>query len=96
MLIASLVLAVVANVGDDPNYYGVENWKGAAMADMETCATMARDLNEGFDVILRQGLPRDWHTKYASCELIVIDDDSDEGAEHTAAKAVSAPVSLTF
>lgn len=91
MLIASLVLAVVANVGDDPNYYGVESWKGATMTDMETCATMARDLNDGFDAILKHGLPRDWHTKYASCELVVEGD-----AVPASAPASAKPVSLAF
>lgn len=96
MLIASLVIAVTASVGSDPNFYQPQNWKGPTMSEMETCAHMARDLNAGFEYLVSQGLNTDWQTKYASCELVAIDDDSAEGAEHAADTVSAKPVSHTF
>ena len=71
MLIASLVIVVVANLGDDPNFYGAESWHGPTTADLTQCATMARDLNQSFDYLQAQGLNSDWQSKSATCDVIV-------------------------
>lgn len=73
-LIASLIVAVVTNVGADTNYYEAESWQGPTMSELQSCADMADGLNASFEVIRAKGLARDWHTKYASCELVAVDD----------------------
>ena len=69
MLLASLVIVVVASLGDDPNYYHVENWQAPTMADLTTCATMAEELNASFRYLADNGLNTDWQTKEASCDV---------------------------
>lgn len=85
-LIASLVIAVTASLGSDPNYYQPQNWTGPTQDELVTCATMARDLNDGFELIVKKDLPRDWFTKYASCELVAVGDIEED----------SEPVALRF
>lgn len=84
MLIASLVIVVVANLGDDPNIYHPQNWSGPTESDLTTCAQMADDLNAGFSHIENAGLPRDWQDKYATCEIRIGADDA--GAKKVAYK----------
>lgn len=94
MLIASLVIVVTAAVGSDPNFYQAESWKGPTDADLTTCATMARELNDTFDAMIRQGLNKDWQSKSAYCELVAAgDDDSAEPASYT---PQAKPVSYKF
>lgn len=78
-LIASLTVAVTVSVGAGENFYQMESWQGPTEADLTVCASMANDLNAGFDYMIRQGLNKDWQSKTATCEIILIGgDDEDE------------------
>ena len=67
---AHLVIAVVANIGDSPNYYQPQNWDGPTRDDLVTCADLARQLNETYDALARKGL-NEWTAKYATCEISI-------------------------
>lgn len=71
MLIAALVIAVVASLGDGPNYYQPQTWQGPTEADLTDCATMAAELNATYKHMAEQGLNADWLVKEASCEVYV-------------------------
>lgn len=73
-LAAALVIAVTVSLGDGTNFYQPQNWQGPTMSDLETCASMARDLNDGFDYLIREGKNTDWQSKAASCEVYMVDD----------------------
>lgn len=90
-LIASLVVSVVATVGADNNFYEPQSWQAPTMEELQTCADMADGLNASFEYIRVNGLPRDWHTKYATCELVAVD-----GPAPANFSAPAAPIPLAF
>lgn len=95
MLIASLVIVVTASIGSDPNFYQAESWKGPTNDELVTCATMARELNDTYDAMIRQGLNHDWQVKTATCELVAVGDE-EEGAAPASDKASAMQVSYQF
>lgn len=74
-LIAALVIAVLPAVGAWENFYQAETWNGPTADDLETCATMAEELNITFDAMIRAGLNVDWQSKTATCEIRLAPED---------------------
>lgn len=94
-LIAALVIAVLPTVGAGENFYQAESWNGPTTDDLETCATMAEELNVTFDAMIRAGLNVDWQSKTATCEIRLAPDD--DGEPLPASDAVkSSRVTFTF
>lgn len=92
-LIAALTIAVLPAIGAGENFYQAEVWKGPTMDDMETCATMADELNITFDAMIRAGLNVDWQSKTATCEVRLAPDDD---SEPLPASAAVKPSRVTF
>lgn len=89
-LLASLMIEVVANMGDGSNFYLAQTWVGPTETDLVTCATMSKDLNAGFDYMVREGLNVDWQTKTATCEVYLSPD------AEPASTAAPRPSRVTF
>lgn len=77
-IIAALVIAVLPAVGAGENFYQAESWNGPTGDDLETCATMAEELNVTFDAMIRGGLNVDWQSKTATCEIRLAPDADDD------------------
>lgn len=92
-LIAKLVIAVLPAIGASENFYQAESWNGPTADDLETCATMAEELNITFDAMIRGGLNVDWQSKTATCEISLAPDDD---SEPLPASAAVKPSRVTF
>lgn len=92
-LIAALVIAVLPAVGAGENFYQAESWNGPTGDDLETCATMAEELNITFDAMIRAGLNVDWQSKTATCEIRLAPEDE---AQPTSAAVKPSRVTFTF
>ena len=92
-LIAKLIIAVLPAVGAGENFYQAETWNGPTADDLETCATMAEELNITFDAMIRGGLNVDWQSKTATCEISLAPDDD---SEPLPASAAVKPSRVTF
>ena len=77
----ALVVSVTASVGSDPNFYQEQTWEAPTAEEVQICATMAQDLNAGFDYLIAKGLNLDWQVKTAVCEVFLLDVPAEETVE---------------
>lgn len=72
-LVAALVVASVASVGDSPSYSMPQTWEAPSPSELRACASMAKELTDAYAAMAAQGFERDWQERWVTCELTVTD-----------------------
>lgn len=88
-LVAALVLASIAQVGDAPSYSMPQTWQAPTSAELYDCAQMARQLTDAYIAMADNGAERDWQERWVTCELTVTDNPAPKPAK-------AAPAGLRF